>query len=185
MEDMKKSTKQSKVVLPILLSALMVLIVCGGVLFFVKTQNIEQVGVDKAKALADQITLLRTFYTKEVVSRAKRNKIRVNYDWNEDEVTLPLPATFTNEVGERIAKANPGTSIRLYSRYPFPHRKPTETYDQFELDALEQLERDPQSPFYRFETISNRLSVRYAIADVMRPACVGCHNNHPETPKTG
>ena len=31
--------------------------------------------------------------------------------------------------------------------------------------------------------MGGKLSVRYAIADIMRPACVGCHNSHPETPK--
>ena len=31
--------------------------------------------------------------------------------------------------------------------------------------------------------MDGKLSVRYAIADIMLPACVGCHNSHPETPK--
>ena len=185
MQDVKKRPRQGRVVFPIMLSALAVVIICTLVMFYIKTQNVEQVGVNKARALADQITILRTFYTAEVVSRAKKGKMRINYDWDQDTTTLPLPATFTNEVGRRIAKANPGTSIRLYSRYPFPHRTATEQYDKFERDALDALEQDPSKPFYRFEEIDGNLSVRYAIADVMRPACVNCHNTHPETPKIG
>ena len=185
MEDVKSSARQGRVVFPIMLSALAVVVICALVMFYIKKQNVEQVGVEKAKALADQIVILRTFYTKEVVSRAKKGNMRVNYDWDQDDTTLPLPATFTNVIGERIKKENPGTSIRLYSRYPFPHRKATEKYDAFEMEAIEKLEQDPTKPFWRFEVMDGRLSVRYTIADIMRPACVNCHNTHPETPKTG
>ena len=43
----------------------------------------------------------------------------------------------------------------------------------------------PDTPFYQFEEINGRMSVRYAVADRMRTACLECHNTHPETPKTG
>lgn len=165
------------------LSAALVVGLCGGVMWVVNSHNVETVGVNKAKALADQVTTLRTFYTKEVVSRAKESGMRINYDWDTMPNTLPLPATFTNVLGQQIKKDNPGTAIRLYSRYPFPHRKGTEVYDQFEMDALRALEQNPTIPFYRKEIINGRLSMRYAIADLMRPACVDCHNSHPETPK--
>ena len=187
MTDISSQSRQGRVVLPIVLVALLVVVMCGLVMFYINTQNVEQVGVNKAKALADQIKILRTFYTKEVVSRAKDGGLRINYDWEEDpnRRTLPLPATFTNVVGQRIEAQNPGTKIRLYSQYPFPHRKATEKYDDFEMQALKALEKTPDTPFYRFEEMNGRLSVRYAVADLMRPACLECHNNHPETPKTG
>ncbi len=183
MEDIKTPVKQGRVVVAILLSALVVVGICALLMFYINNRNIEQVGVNKAKALADQVTTLRTFYTTQVVSRAKKVGMKVNYDWDKEPHTLPLPATFTNVLGKEIEKANPGTSIRLYSRYPFPHRKGTEYYDNFELDAMKALERNPKTPFYRFEEMDGKLSVRYAIADIMLPACVECHNSHPETPK--
>ena len=111
MTDIPSQSRQGRVVLPIVLVALFVVVVCALVMFFIKTQNVEQVGVNKAKALADQIKILRTFYTKEVVSRAKQGGLRINYDWEQDTKrrTLPLPATFTNVVGQRIEAQNPGT----------------------------------------------------------------------------
>ena len=175
--------KQGKVVLAILLSALVVVVICVLLMFYVNNQNVELVGVNKAKALADQVTTLRKFYTAQVVSRAKDVGMEIDYDWDQQPNTLPLPATFTNVLGKEIEKANPGTTIRLYSRYPFPHRKGTENYDDFELDALKAIEQDPKTPFYRFEEIGGKLSVRYASADIMQTACVECHNSHPETPK--
>lgn len=185
MEDEKKPGRQGRVVFPIILGAVAVVVICALVMFYIKTKNVEQAGVEKAKALADQIVIMRTFYTAEVTARAKKGKMRLNYDWDQDDTTLPLPATFTNVIGQRIMKENPGTSVRLYSRYPFPHRKATEKYDKFEMEAIEKLEQNPTIPFWRFENIDGKLSVRYTIADVMRSACVDCHNTHPETPKKG
>ncbi len=181
----KDSGKSYKVRFLIGLSAAMVVALCGGVSWMVNSHNVEIVGVHQAKALADQVKTLRNFYTQQVVSRAKESGMKINYDWDVAPNTLPLPATFTNAMGEQIKKENPGTAIRLYSRYPFPHRKATEVYDQFETEALTALERNPKAPFYREEVINGRLSMRYAIADVMTQACVNCHNSHPETPKVG
>ena len=185
MNGMIHSLARGKVVLPILLSALLVLVLTGLVMFYIKGENVEQVGVNKAKALADLIAAQRTFYTAGVVARAKAAGMRINYDWEEVPGTLPLPATFVRAMGQEIQKNFPDTRIRLYSRYPFPHRKNTETYDEFELRALDALEQDPRTPYYGFEEVNGKLSVRYAVADLMRPACVGCHNSHPETPRTG
>lgn len=182
-EKIETSGKRFNVRFLIGLSAALVVTLCGGVMWVVNSHNVETLGVNKAKALADQVATLRTFYTQQVVSRAKESGMRINYDWDEMPNTLPLPATFTNVLGQQIKKENPGTAIRLYSRYPFPNRKGTEVYDQFETDALRSLEQNPKTPFFREEVINGRLSMRYAIADVMTAACVSCHNSHPETPK--
>ncbi len=147
MEDIKTPVKQGRVVVAILLSALVVVGICALLMFYINNRNIEQVGVNKAKALADQVTTLRTFYTTQVVSRAKKAGMKVNYDWNTEPDTLPLPATFTNVLGKEIEKANPGTSIRLYSRYPFPHRKDTEDYDDFELDERDSTDEDNNTDY--------------------------------------
>ena len=105
----------------------------------------------------------------------------MNYE--QVDATLPLPATFTHALGEQIAKDFPGTVVRLYSQYPFPHRAPTESYDAFEKNALEHLVSNPEEPMYSLEEYKGRLSMRYVAADVMGEACVTCHNSHPETPK--
>lgn len=183
--NVESSGKTMNVRFLIGLIAAMVVAICGGVAWQVNSNNVETVGVHKAKALADQVTTLRKFYTQQVVSRAKEGGMRINYDWDTTPNTLPLPATFTNVLGEQIKKENPGTAIRLYSQYPFPHRAETEVYDKFEMEALRSLEANPKSPVYQKEVINGRLSMRYAIADVMTQACVDCHNNHPETPKVG
>jgi methyl-accepting chemotaxis protein len=175
---------QVKLILPILLSAIVVAGLSTAYMLRVKTRNTELAGLTAASALAGQVVSLRTFYTHEVVTRAKQKGLRINHDFATREDTLPLPATLVKILGEDVEKNQPGTKVRLYSRYPFPHRAATETYDTFELEAITALEKDPNTPFYRMEEVNGRLSVRYATADRMGAACVGCHNTHPESPKT-
>lgn len=175
---------QVKLVLPILLSAVVVVGLSTVYMFRVSTRNTELAGLTAASAVAEQVTSLRTFYTGEVISRAKQTGMRIDLDFATRGDTLPLPATFVKALGKEIEKSHPGTSIRLYSEFPFPYRAATETYDTFEKDALAALKRSPQTPFYRLEDVNGRLSMRYATADLMRESCVGCHNSHPQSPKT-
>ncbi len=174
----------NKIMLPILAGG----IALGGitliVLYFTKEANVRDTGLKTAESLANQVAAVRTFYTTQVVTRATKAGMRVNYDFDRAEDTLPLPATFVHSLGKEIAESYPGTRIRLYSKLPFPHRKSTEQYDGFELDAIAKLEQDPKTAISQLESVDGRLSMRYAVADLMRPACVNCHNTHPESPKT-
>lgn len=76
-------------------------------MWVVNSHNVETVGVHKAKALADQVTTMRKFYTQEVVSRAKKSGMNIDHDWDVMPNTLPLPATFTNVLGKQIKKRKP------------------------------------------------------------------------------
>ena len=80
-ESMKASGKRVNVRFLIGLSAALVVALCGGVMWMVNSHNVETLGINKAKALADQVVTLRTFYTQEVVSRAKESGMSINYDW--------------------------------------------------------------------------------------------------------
>jgi methyl-accepting chemotaxis protein len=174
---------QAKLALPILLSAFVIVGLSTAYMFWVQRRYTELAGLTAASSLAEQITSLRTFYTHEVVTRAQQNGLRIDYDFATRQDTLPFPETLIKILGKEIEQTRPGTSVRLYSRHPFPHRVATETYDTFEMDALTALEKDPNTPFYRLEEINGRLSIRYGIADRMQEACVGCHNTHAESPK--
>lgn len=180
---MRFSSLQTKLLVPIVLGGAIVTIGSVLLLFYVNSRNIETTGLNTAQALANQVTTLRRIYSNEVAMRAEKAGLELNYDFMTKDKTLPLPATMVNFLGESIATDFPGSKIRLYSRYPFPHRAATEKYDAFEERALSALERDPKTPIYQLETINGRLSMRYAVADIMRQSCVNCHNNNPESPK--
>jgi methyl-accepting chemotaxis protein len=167
----------------IILSSLLVIGLTLTFMFYIKEKNTRLTGLTAARAIGNQIATLRTFYTNEVVTRAVQAGMRISHDFPTQDDTLPLPVTLVKVLGDELRQNYPGSHIRLYSRFPFPHRRATETYDAFELQALAILERDPDTPFYKLEAINGRLSMRYAIADLMRPSCVSCHNTHPASPK--
>jgi methyl-accepting chemotaxis protein len=144
---------------------------------------VEQSGLNTARAVANQVVALRGFYTTEVTTRARSAGMELGSDYKEREKTLPLPATMVKALGEAIARDYPGTAVRLLSRHPFPNRAAGAKLDEFQQQALTALEADPAKPQHRVETIDGRLSMRYALADTMKPGCVSCHNAHPQSPR--
>lgn len=147
---------------------------------------IESQALQNATLYAQSLKESRTLYSSEVVSRAQQvGGIIPTHDYVMKEGGIPLPATFLIELGERIRENNPGISVRLYSNYPFPSREAEGgPRDDFEKEAINYLEKNSDRPFFRIENFQGRPSFRYAQADIMKPSCVGCHNSHPESPKT-
>ncbi len=152
-------------------------------------QLMEEAAIEDAALLTMALVEFRTIYTSEVVARLKGQGVRITHDYKETEHAIPLPATLSMELGKRIGKSKGGAKTHLYSRYPFPWRveKSKRIFrDPFMSSAWDKLTKDPTKPVFRIETLANgRRILRYATADLMRPACVGCHNTHPQTPRTG
>jgi len=145
---------------------------------------IESAALEGTSMHSESLEELRTIYTSEVVERVRSHGIEVSHDYATKEGAIPLPVTFSIELGKRIGERGSGIQVRLYSDYPFPFRTDGGPRDDFEREALRQLRKYPDIPFYRFEDFQGRRSLRYATADRMRPSCVSCHNTHPESPKT-
>ncbi|NRF69853.1 DUF3365 domain-containing protein [Aquincola sp. S2] len=172
-----------QLLLPIALAGVLV---AGSILALVahsRRQTTEQVGINTGRTVAHQILTLRAFYTAEVVSRARRAGMEIDWDFEHREHTLPLPATLVKTLGESVAREHPGTHIRLLSNHPFPNRVPHQRLDAVESQALAELERNPKQPVHRVEDYRGRLSVRYMVADTMSAGCVACHNSHPASPR--
>ncbi len=137
-----------------------------------------------AALYSEAIAEFRTLYTSEVVSRVKSHGIKITHNYKEHDRSIPLPATLSMELGQRIGEKSSGTQVRLYSDFPFPWRVDEGgVRDSFQKEAIEALRQKPDVPFFRFEEIEGERYLRFATADIMRPACVGCHNSHPDTPK--
>jgi PAS domain S-box-containing protein len=170
---------------------LLALLVAGtvGILWHLHRQSRDlyrTMAMQGAEIQARLISEFRQLYTSEVVARTEAHGIKAVPDYMRHEGAIPLPATLTMDLGEQITHGRPGVHVRLYSDWPFPRRKETRpAMDAFEQDALAALRKQPDEPFYRFETYQGRPSLRYAIADLMQQSCVNCHND-PSThsPKT-
>ncbi len=165
---------------------LLVLVAIGALvldMMRLRRQIMEYTAVEAARQQLHAIEAFRSLYTSEVVTRARAAGLEVTHDYREREGAIPLPATMSIMIGERVGSQSDGLTTRLYSGHPFPWRQDQERTD-FEQEALAHFAENPSSPFYRFEMVGGRYSIRYAEADIMRETCVGCHNSHPQSPKT-
>jgi two-component system, sensor histidine kinase and response regulator len=146
---------------------------------------VESSALQAASQYADSLRELRRLYTSDVTDRLRGHGIQVTHDYATKEGAIPLPATFTMELSERISQQSSGMHARLYSDFPFPWRKNGGPRDDFEREAIRQVRQFPDRPFYRFQDFQGRPSLRYAVADQrMTAGCVACHNTHPDSPKT-
>jgi len=173
----------SKLLIPLLLTALVVVASVLAVVSYTRSRAVEEAGVATGRAMTSQVVTLRNFYTAEIAARAKKAGMALGIDFRDKNNTLPLPATLVKALGESITQEFPGTHLRLLSRYPFPHRAADNKLDVFQAQALAALEGDSKTPVHSVEPVDGRLSVRYAVADVMKEGCVACHNSHPQSPK--
>ncbi len=150
-----------------------------------QSRLIESSATKNARFFSDALTSFRTLYTSEVVKAAKQHGLEVSHDYAAKENAIPLPATLSMLLGEQLGQHASGSKTRLYSPYPFPWRENSGGLsDQFQAQAWQFLSQNPGKPFYRFSEHDGQRQLRYATADVMRPACVQCHNRHPDSPKT-
>jgi signal transduction histidine kinase len=146
--------------------------------------NLIQATAEEDAALYTQLLVdLRTFYSDAVVPGAQEKGVDVTHQYAGKNGAIPIPTTFTIDLGKRISARQEGVQVRLYSDYPFVDRADGGPHDDFEKEALRQLRQNPDRPFVRFEDYQGRPAVRYATADLMRPNCVQCHNTHPLSPK--
>jgi methyl-accepting chemotaxis protein len=180
---MKNWSLAKKILLPMILGGIALVALTLFIMSTAKQASMEQAGLTTAETLSSQIVTLRRFYTAEVASRAKAAGMSLDFDYATRDKTLPLPATLVKVLGQELTAEHPELHVRLYSRYPFPIRAATESYDQFEKESLAALEQNPKVPVSRLEVVNGRLSMRYAVADIMQQACVDCHNHHPLSPK--
>ena len=149
-----------------------------------QSQLVNMQALQNARLFAAALTEFRSVYTSEVVERIRPSGVEIAHDYDLREGAVPLPATLAMILGKRIGELEEGGGSRLYSPYPFPWgQEDGGLRDEFAREAWEALVRSPDEPFYRFETLGEREVLRYATADLMRPACVDCHNTHPDSPK--
>ncbi|MDP3816133.1 diguanylate cyclase domain-containing protein [Pseudomonas sp.] len=150
------------------------------------TQQLQNAALKNAQLYTATLSEFRSLYTSEVVARARQYGMTITHDYQTTAQAIPLPATLSMLLGNRLTQQGSGASTRLYSPYPFPWRaQEGGLRDSFGEQAWQALQADPKQPFYRFERLDDQLVLRYATADLMREACVDCHNSHPESPRRG
>jgi len=133
-----------------------------------------------ASRYSEALSIVRSRYTSEVVSRLQDSDVEITHDYKNSAHAIPLPATLTIDIGDQIANSGTGVKVALYSDEPFPWRS-GRVLTNFQKDALRELRKNPQTPVEQFDWDNKVL--RYATADTMKTSCVQCHNSHPDSPK--
>lgn len=169
----------------------MVAVTLGSVIGFaylshLSTWFVRETALDSVRMKADMFERINAYYSEEVVGRLDWKKIDVTHEYTLKENALPLPATFTIDVGERISEGNTGMQIRLYSDYPW--RKGGGPKGEFQEAALSELRRtatldEPELSYHEFAEENGQPVVRYARAQIMKEKCVLCHNSDETSPK--
>lgn len=139
------------------------------------------------QAVADMLHLVlssdRTIYTKKVVKRlVNKHKVIKASEFYEDEKALPLPAQMFRFGAEAVADKTDSFSYSLLSLWPInKQNKPT---TELETKGLKYIAENKGKNFYGEETLGGKkyFTAVYADTAVASP-CVGCHNNHKDTPK--
>ncbi|MCP9778173.1 MULTISPECIES: DUF3365 domain-containing protein [unclassified Cyanobium] len=159
---------------------------------FVMVNSLASATVKQMELQADEISTLatgiRSYYADNVVARLQQADGQAVFTENYREVHggIPIPATLSIELGALFDSAHSDGRINyaFLSDYPFAKRD-VPPLDSFEEMALQSLRKDPNQP--RIVSLERPLfgSATYRLATpvFMRPACVTCHNQHPDSPK--
>ena len=137
-----------------------------------------------SKQTANQFKVLRKYYVQNILKKIKAGSdMRPAIKHKNNPNAFPLPATMIHDLSDLLK--NEGTTVNLYSAYPFPNRK-SRVLDKFQKEAWEFLVKNPKDVFVEESTSNGKSIVRVAVADTMvAQGCVNCHNSHPDTPRTG
>lgn len=126
----------------------------------------------------------RSVYTKMVVQRlANEEKVVKASEHFQDDKALPLPAQMFRFGSEHVAKKTPGFSYTLQSLWPINDQNAPRT--DIEKQGLQYLIDNPGQNFYGEETLGGKQYFTAVYPDVaVSPACVNCHNDHRDTPRS-
>jgi class 3 adenylate cyclase len=127
---------------------------------------------------------VRNFYANDVVARviAAKGDVHTSANYRQEVGGIPIPATFSLELGKLISDGGGDVAYRFVSDFPFAGREP-HTLDAFERNALTILRKDPSKPVVEVSGPLFSQTVRLATPVVMGETCVKCHNSHPDSPK--
>lgn len=126
----------------------------------------------------------RTVYTRKVVQRLANEEkvIKASEHWSDDKA-LPLPAQMFRFGSEAVAEKTDAFSYTLQSIWPINDQNSPKT--QMERDGLQYVVDNPGKNFYGEETLGGVTYFTAVYPDVaVSPACVSCHNEHRDTPRT-
>lgn len=123
---------------------------------------------------------VRAIYTRDIVGAGLKAGLKFSEDWQEPSVDAgPLPALFLRETSRRLERRPVQLGLFLGSKYPI------QSANRFAGDQsryFEGLETGGPPAFFYSADTQRHTAMFPDPAGVQ--ACVTCHNEHPDSPKT-
>ncbi|MFO0700426.1 MAG: DUF3365 domain-containing protein [Nitrospira sp.] len=125
----------------------------------------------------------RAFYTAHVVSPLEeQDAAKATSEWRDEKKAIPLPVQIVNETSQMFTTQSTGLRYQLISLWPINRKNSAR--DQIDKNSLETIRTKPERPVTRTVKIDGQSYFRAIYADIaLSPACVTCHNSHPDSPK--
>jgi class 3 adenylate cyclase len=139
----------------------------------------------QANDLNSLVSSVRSYYANNVVGRILANPggtTQVIHNYETVPGAIPIPATLSLELGAVISEQQKNITYRFVSDYPFKNRAP-HNLDAFETSSLQSLRGNADQKLVESVWSPFRDKVRFITPVIMGPACVSCHNSHPESPR--
>ncbi len=128
----------------------------------------------------------RTNYTKLIVQRLGPNGADVIFPvehWKDVDNGAPLPAQMFRAGAEAVRDMTDDFTYSLQSEWPINKQNAPQT--EMEKAGLQFIFANPGENFYGEEKLGDTTYFTAVYPDVaVAEACVSCHNNHKDTPKT-
>lgn len=126
----------------------------------------------------------RAVYARKVVQRLTRDEqILTASEHFEDDAALPLPAQMFRFGAELAADKTEDFSYSLLSLHPVNKKNGPGT--ELEREGLQFVADNPGENFYGEEELGGERYFTALYPDVaVAEACVNCHNNHKDSPRT-
>jgi len=143
-------------------------------------RHVKSVSIRRVLEIMNQENqLVRSLYTKEIVGPSKKQGIRFDENWADEDINAGiLPAQFLRETARYLERSPVPLGLFLGSDYAINRA------NGFEGEQLKTFQnmRNSKSEKYFFDKGMERYV--YMFPDVaVAPACISCHNNHPNSPK--
>lgn len=140
-----------------------------------KVFSVEEV----LEMVAAENDVTRTLYTKGIVGAGKKQGLKFDEDWQDDEVEAgPLPALFLRGISSDIRKSSVPLGLYLGSDFPINASNKLEG-KQAELFAKIKEDQKPQFFYDEAQKVHTAMFADMAMA----APCVNCHNDHPQSSK--
>jgi serine/threonine protein kinase len=129
---------------PAALLVTVLLVFSGGVWHLSRLSDdlMRTMAIDGAALESKTLEIVQDFYTKAIVAKVPE-EVPVSHLYAAIEGAIPVPATFTIDLGEHIRKSKiTNMSARMYSDLPFKGRDGGGPEDAFQATALTVLKKD-------------------------------------------